>query len=86
MHAVSSGGPSNRSYGGGQRGGGGGGGGGGAGGGGGGGGGQRKGGGAGKDGKQVYRIGNQKITLDGKDGKTLDDIIEVVPYVHVNLD
>ena len=26
---------------------------------------------------QVYRIGNQKFTLDGKDGKTLDDVIEV---------
>ncbi len=25
----------------------------------------------------VYRIGKQKFTLDGKDGKTLDDIIEV---------
>ncbi len=25
----------------------------------------------------VYRIGNRKFTLDGKDGKTLDDIIEV---------
>jgi hypothetical protein len=27
--------------------------------------------------KAVYRIGNQKITIDGKNGKTLDDIIEV---------
>ena len=25
----------------------------------------------------VYKIGNRKFTLDGKDGKTLDDIIEV---------
>ena len=25
----------------------------------------------------VYRIGKQTFTLDGKDGKTLDDIIEV---------
>ena len=28
-------------------------------------------------GKTTYRIGNQKFTLDGKDGKTLDDVIEV---------
>ena len=27
--------------------------------------------------KTVYRVGKQKFTLDGRDGKTLDDIIEV---------
>ena len=26
----------------------------------------------------VYRIGKHKFRLDGKDGKTLDDIIEVL--------
>jgi hypothetical protein len=36
------------------------------------------GGGKGKGGGTVYRIGNQKFTLDGKEGKTLDDIIEVL--------
>ena len=74
MHAVSSGGPSsNRAYA--STRGGGGGGGGGAGGG----SSVRGEKGAGRDGakKQVYRIGKTKITLDGKDGKTLDDIIEV---------
>ena len=72
MHAVSSG-HSNRSYGGQRAAGGGGGSGTGAGGA----KGAQKKGEAGK--QQVYRIGNQKITLDGKDGKTLDDIIEVIP-------
>jgi len=28
-------------------------------------------------GNAVYRIGKQRFTLDGRDGKTLDDIIEV---------
>ena len=27
---------------------------------------------------KVYKIGKQKFTLDGKDGKTLDDVIEVM--------
>ena len=27
--------------------------------------------------RTVYRVGKQKFTLDGRDGKTLDDIIEV---------
>lgn len=28
-------------------------------------------------GATVYKIGNQKFTLDGRNGKTLDDVIEV---------
>ena len=28
-------------------------------------------------GATIYKIGKQKFTLDGRDGKTLDDVIEV---------
>ena len=72
MHVVRSAGSDGGGRGGGRGGGGGGGGGGGYGGGGGGGLAIKKG-----EKGTVYRIGNQKFTLDGKDGKTLDDIIEV---------